>query len=106
MFKDWGGCVDPNGVATLRCVPIVFGNLISAALIFAGSVAGFFLLWGSIKMVMSGGDPKQLGEARQIITYALIGVVLVLLSFAIIFFISYITKVDCITQLDFEACGK
>jgi len=100
---EWGGCVD-NGVATLRCVPIVFGNLINAALIFVGSVAAFFLVWGGIKFVTSGGDPKQVGEARQIITYALIGVILVLLSFAIIFFVSYATKVDCITKLDFTAC--
>jgi hypothetical protein len=101
---NWGNCVSPDGVATLTCIPVVFNNLIRAALIFVGSVAAFLIVYAGIRFVTSGGDPKQVTAARQIMTYAIIGLVLVLLSFAILFFIAYATKVDCITKLNFTAC--
>jgi hypothetical protein len=102
MFQDWGGCVDSNGVATLRCLPIVFHNLVAAALTFVGATAVFLIIYSGIRLVMSGGDPKQVGAARQIMTYAIIGLIVVLGSFAIIYFISYLTNVSCITSFNFN----
>jgi len=50
---------------------------------------------------MSGGDPKQTQQARQIITYAIIGLVIVLTSFGIIYLIGYLTNsTNCITDLN------
>jgi hypothetical protein len=103
--KDWGGCVDPDTkVATLKCIPVVFGNLISAALEFVGTVAVFLIVYAGITFVRSGGDPKQVAAAQKIVTYAIIGLVVVLSSFAIIYFISYTTGVKCITNLALN-CG-
>lgn len=97
MFKDWGSCVE-NGVATLRCLPVVFSNLVSGALIFVGSVAVLLIIYAGSRFVMSGGDPKRVEEARKILTFAIIGLVIVLSSFAIMYFISYATGVKCITS--------
>lgn len=105
--QNWGKCVDANGVASLTCIPIVFTNVIQGALMFVGSVAVILLIYAGIRFVMSGGDPKQVQNARSIITYAIIGLVLVLSSFAIIYFISYLTGTTCITmfaQLGFASC--
>jgi uncharacterized membrane protein len=102
--QNWGGCVDANGVASLNCLPIVFSNIIRAALMFVGSVAVFLLVWAGILFVRSGGDPKQTQNARQMMTYAIIGLILVLSSFGIIYFIAYLTKTNCITQLSFTSC--
>lgn len=99
--KDWGSCVQ-NNVPSLRCIPVVFGNLVSAALAFVGTVAVFLIVYGGIQLVTSGGDPKKVQGARQIITYSIIGLVIVLSSFAIIYFISYTTGVKCITQFGFN----
>lgn len=101
MGKDWGGCVK-DGVPTLQCLPVVFGNIINAFLIFAGITAAFLFVFAGITFIRSGGDPKQLGHARQILTYAIIGLVVVLSSFSIIFFIGYLTKTQCITNLGFN----
>jgi len=102
--QAWGGCVDANGVASLSCIPIVFANIVKAALMFVGTVAVFLIVWAGIKYVMSGGDPKQTQAARQIMTYAIIGLVLVLSSFGIIFLISYLTGAHCIESLSFTSC--
>lgn len=108
MFgKDWdkvvAGCVK-DGVATLACVPAVFQNLVTAALGLAGVIAVFFIIWAGIKMVTSGGDPKQVEGARNTLTYAIIGLTLVLLSFFIINAIAYLTGAQCITQFGFDTC--
>jgi hypothetical protein len=112
QFKDWGGCTetitDASGntaqVATLRCLPVVFGNIIYAALIFAGTVATFLIVYAGIRFVTSGGDQKKVAQARQIITYAFIGLVLVLSSFAIIAIISYTTGTECIRTFGINNC--
>jgi predicted secreted protein len=101
MFKDWGACLDDSGVATLKCLPVVFQNVVSAFLLFVGVVALFMIIYSGIRLVTSSGDPKQVEAARKIMTYAIIGAIIVLLSFAIIFFIGYITgSTDCITDLN------
>jgi hypothetical protein len=108
MFgKSWGsvvsGCVD-NGVATLRCIPAVMQNVITFALIASGVVALFFIIWAGAKMVTSGGDQKRVEGARKTLTWAIIGLVLILLSFFIINMLSYFTGVDCIQRFGFTNC--
>jgi len=109
--QPWSGCTQsvstPNGteqIASLKCLPIVFSNVVTAALEFVGAVAVILLVYAGIRFVTSGGDPKQVAAARQIITYAIIGLVIVLCSFGIIMFISYITGAKCITTLSFTSC--
>jgi len=102
--QNWGGCVDANGVASLNCLPVVFSNIVRAALMFVGVIAVFLIIWAGIKFIRSGGDPKEAQSARSMITYAIIGLILVLSSFAIIYFIAYLTHTNCITQLSFTSC--
>lgn len=102
--QDWGSCVDANGVASLACLPIVFSNLINAALLFIGSVAVILFIFAGITFIRSGGDPKQVQTARQTITYAIIGIVLVMSSYAIISIIGYTTGAECIQKIGFNDC--
>jgi len=101
MFQDWGACLD-NGVATLKCLPIVFMNVITALIMFVGTTALFFFIMAGIKFTRSGGDPKQVSEAQKTVTYAIIGLVIVLLSFFIINVISTATGNDCIKSFNFN----
>lgn len=100
---DWGDCVK-GGVATLECIPKVFQNIINGALLFSGVVALFFIIFSGIKLMLSQGDPKQVEGARQTLTYAILGLVLILLSFTIINLISYVTRVECIKLFGFSNC--
>lgn len=65
-----------------------FQKLIPAAiglLLVFGSVAFFFmLLWGAVSWIVSGGDKAHIESAKARITSALIGLVLMLSTFAII----------------------
>ncbi len=109
LANSWDSCVKklPAGgeVPTLRCFPVVFSNLTSTALTFVGAVAVILIVYSGIKFVTSGGDPKKVGEARAIMTYAIIGAVIVLLSFTIIYLISYFTGADCVTDFSIGSCN-
>lgn len=56
-------------------------------------LALFFLIFGGIKWLISQGDKKQVETAQKTITYAIIGLVIVLLSFFIINLIGYAFQV-------------
>lgn len=108
MFEAWDACLkDPTGlqIATLDCIPIVFRNIIRAALMFAGIIALIFIILSGIKMVTSGGDPKAVDAAKKTLTFAIIGLVIVLLSFFIVSIIGYITGAQCINNFGFNTCN-
>ena len=67
---------------------ISIANIVSAViiliLIVAALVFFFMLVWGGIRYITSGGDKAQTEAARNQITAALIGLVIVFAAWAII----------------------
>lgn len=97
---DWGTCLD-KGVATLSCIIPLFQNILSAALMFVGVVAVFTIIIGGVRFITSRGDPKQIEGAKGVLTWGIIGLVLILFSFMIIKIIAFATGVDVITKFGF-----
>jgi len=89
--------VDPAGVATLQCIPAVLGNVVDWAIALAGLTAVFFIIFAGFKFLTSGGDPKQVEGARKTLTYAIAGLIVVFLAFAIIKLIGVVTEATCIS---------
>jgi cytochrome bd-type quinol oxidase subunit 2 len=77
----------------------VIQTFITIALIVAGIVFLFMLILGGIRWIMSGGDKAQTETARNQITAALIGLVVVFAAYAIATLVANIFGVDI---LDFE----
>ena len=102
-MMDWNSCT-PNGIPTLRCIPIVFNNLIYWALIFAGVVAVFFIIVAGLKYINSGGDQKQVQGARQTLTWAIIGLIVILFSFFLVNILATTLGVTCILNFGFDTC--
>lgn len=73
-------------------VPQALGLLINAALGITGSVFMFLTVYGGFIMMTSAGDSEKTKKGRQIIIWAVIGVVVVLAAYAL-------------TQLIFGAFG-
>lgn len=94
------------GVVTLDCVPVLFTNIVFLLFSFSGLVALIFVIMGGFKYMFSGGDAKKTEEARKIITYAVIGLILILMSFGIVNFIGNVTGVTCITKFGFNNCKR
>lgn len=99
-------CLYAGDVVTIACIPILFANIIYWLLILSGTVALFFVIFGGFKLLTSGGDAKNVEGARKTITWALIGLVVVLFSFGIVAVIAELTGVRCITRFGFSNCGR
>lgn len=65
-------------------IALLIKNLITLFLIIAAIATLFMLITGGVRWIVSAGDKNQLENARSQITHALIGLVLVFCSFAII----------------------
>lgn len=99
-------CVTSGGVATLSCLPALLKNLINGLLVLAGAAAVIFVIFSGIRLITSGGDSKQVDSARQALSHALIGLILILLSFFIVNIISFITNASCINTFGFTNCAE
>jgi hypothetical protein len=53
-----------------------------------GLVAVGFLIYAGVLMVTAGGAEEQVTKARKIIMYAVVGIVIILLSYTIVTFVS------------------
>lgn len=56
----------------------------------AGILLFIFLVWGGYDFLLSGGDPEKVKSGKAKITSALIGFILLVLSFFIVRLFSYI----------------
>ncbi len=93
----WDECLE-NGVATLACVPIVVKNVINAALVFAGVVALILVIYAAFQYTTSKGDQAKIDTAKKTLTYAIVGLAVVFLSFFIVTLISQVTGVSQIAN--------
>jgi len=51
---------------------------------FLGVVAVIMVIYGGVTYVTAAGKDDAIGNAKKIITYALIGIVIILISFAVV----------------------
>jgi hypothetical protein len=96
----WSSCVEGD-VATLKCIPIVISNIVNAALVFAGVVALVLIIYSGIRYITSRGDQTALDSAKKTLTWAIVGLIIIFLSFFIVNLISSLTGVDQIAHPTF-----
>lgn len=68
--------------------------LISFAFLIGGVVFFFMLLLGGIQWISSGGDKQKLEEARGRVTNALIGIIILFATYAVIKIIGAFFHID------------
>lgn len=59
-------------------------SVFNGVLALAGAVAVVFIVLGGMKYSISQGEPGDTKKAKEMILYALVGLVIVILSFAIV----------------------
>lgn len=68
----------PNGV---------FTQITNTILYAVGIISVVMLIYGGLRYVISGGDSKKVTDAKNTILYAIIGLVISILAFAIVNFV-------------------
>lgn len=65
-------------------------NIINGIIFVIGIVAVIFIIYGGIQYMTSAGDPSKTQKAKHTIMYAVIGLVIVALAYAIVNFVIHI----------------
>lgn len=77
--------------ATLSELEDIFARILQASIPFAGIVLFIILVMGGFKYITSSGDAQKAAAAKNTITYAIIGVIIVATAYIIIQMVSYFT---------------
>ena len=85
-----GGTVE---VPTIKCLEIVFANILTVAISLGALALFVMLLIGGFKYLTSGGDPKATTSAQQTMTYAVAGIALMAVAYLIFRIIEFFTGV-------------
>jgi len=99
-LADFVGVPDP---ANFRFTDATIGEILTALLapIFtlAGMIALLFLIWGGIRYMTSRGDPKAHEAARNTITSAVVGLLIILFVAAIFYIAGSVFRIGIFSSL-------
>ena len=65
----------------------VFTRITNTVLYAVGIISVIMLIYGGLRYVLSGGDNKKVTDAKNTILYAIIGLIISILSYAIVNFV-------------------
>ncbi len=80
--------LDPNDIGIPQ-VPLndnALATVLSIAFTAIGGIATLFLMIGAVRYVTSGGDQKNIQQAKDTILYAIVGIVISLSAFTVVQF--------------------
>lgn len=87
----------PNSISSIDNIVTVIRNIIRFIILIAFVLAFLFLIIGGIRWITAGGDEKGVERARGMITAALIGLVIILVSYALIVLVQTFFGVNIIS---------
>ena len=79
---DWGDSSNPGGMSSDLEGTVM--SLIEWILAFVALIATLMLIWGGVQYLIAGGNDDQVGNAKKTLSYGVIGLVIVGLSYAIV----------------------
>jgi cytochrome bd-type quinol oxidase subunit 2 len=65
----------------------IFTQITNTILFIVGALSVIMLIYGGLRYIISGGDSKKVTDAKNTIMYAIIGLIIAVLSYAIINFV-------------------
>jgi len=70
-----------------NCPSGIFTNIVNILLYIIGAIAVIMLIFGGIRYVISGGDSAAVTAAKNTILYAVVGIIVAILAYAIVNFV-------------------
>lgn len=88
-------CITAKGVEIANCFGFggitsfgkVTSDLVSPVFSIATALVVIYFLWGAFKFLISGSNKEEVAEARQMITHAIIGFIILIFAFFILQFL-------------------
>ena len=77
----------PNPLGEGTDIPEIIARVIYAAMGLVGAVGLLMFLYGGFTWMTDGGNEKRVGEGKQILTWAVLGLVVIFTSYAVLSFV-------------------
>ncbi len=65
----------------------IFKTITNTALYVIGAISVLMLIYGGVRYTISGGDTKAVTDAKNTVLYAIIGIIVSLMAYAIVNFV-------------------
>ena len=65
----------------------VFSRITNTVLLIVGLISVIMLVYGGLRYILSGGDSKKVTDAKNTVLYAIIGLIISMLAYAIVNFV-------------------
>lgn len=88
-IQSWDGCL-VDGVPTLKCAEILFGNLLFMSSTFIVLVLFVMFIIGAFNYLTSFGNPEKIQSARNTFMFAIIGLIVFVSAYLILFIIDFL----------------
>jgi hypothetical protein len=87
-LQNGADCAAPTGAkTTLFGTGGIFNTIANTLIFLVGAIAVLFLIIGGLRYVVSNGEPKNVEAAKNTILYAIIGIIVAILSYAAVNFV-------------------
>ena len=73
-----------GGIPSHVDIESLIGSVITGILLLVGAIATFFLVYGGILYIISGGDKMKVEQAKSTLTAAITGLIIALAAYTII----------------------
>lgn len=77
-----GGCNSGTGLGGF------LGNIANLLIFIVGAISVLMIIVGGLRYVLSAGDPQSVKAAKDTVLYAIVGVVVAILAFAMVRFVT------------------
>lgn len=84
---DSAGQVAGYNVNPEKNIEFYIGQIISIILSLLGVIFLILIIYGGVSWMTAGGNEEKVGKAKELITEALIGLIIVLAAYAITYFV-------------------
>lgn len=74
-------------------------QLWKTVIIVGGLGVMLYIVWGGLQWLMAGGDKGKLEEAHHKITNSLVGLGVLVASFAVVYFVGGVLKIDLLKPI-------
>lgn len=96
----YGNVETPPNIPGGDAAPGNIINLFLALLVTVGIVAALiFVIYGGVLWITSQGDKGKIDRARRTITYAIVGLIVIILSFTIVRIVGYLLGASALGDL-------
>src|SRR3989344_6616835 len=95
-----------EGFAPLSELTVIFANVVGVILAFAGFAVLLMLIVGGFRYIVARGDPKAISQARGTITWAVVGLVFIIMAFLIVDFIAGFVEIPAVGTFCIPGPGR